>query len=88
MRLNIQRKTLDGRETFSFQFPSSNYIVKNFGSGDIYVAFEPDATTDESIKIATGAGQMCSINCPPGNNGAVSDKVYITGSGEVEVQQV
>lgn len=87
--LNIQRKTLTGAtEAFSFSDASSNYMVKNFGSGDIYVAFVQDLTEAKAIKIPTGYGEVCSLNCMPGTHGPVSDTIYVKGSGEVEVRQV
>lgn len=88
--LNIQRKTLTavGPTAFEFDDKSSNYMVKNFGSGDIYVAFEADATTADSIKIPVGFGEVCSLNCIPGERGPVTNTIYVTGAGEVEVRQL
>ena len=81
--MNIIRKTLTGAKTsFEFEGASQDYIVKNFTSGDILVAFDSTATDANSIKIPSMMGQLCI------NNDDKANTVYITGTGEVEVQQI
>ena len=83
MKLNIIRQTLSGsKQPFEFELHKAEYIVKNFGSGDVYVSFDENATDDESIKIPTMMGQLC-INVTNEDN-----IVYVKGTGEVEVQQI
>ena len=82
MALNVTRKTISGKEAFTFGVPSSNYIVKNFSDADVLVAFDSNATDAASIKIPSMIGQIC-MN---GDYGV--DTVYVSGTGEVEVQQI
>lgn len=89
--LKLKRVTLteEGFTAIAFDSNSGEYLVKNFSSGDIFVAFSANATEDTAIKIATGHGQVCLINKEGGNRGQIKTKtVYIKGSGEVEVQQL
>ena len=90
MKLTVKRETLTGvKYAFVFNEARSEYIVKNFSDGDIYVAFDEDATLDESIKIPSMIGQFCVTTAePPDPKIASSDTVYVTGTGEVEVQQL
>lgn len=90
MKLNIQRVTLSGSE-YAFRFDNERvkYLVKNFTVGDIYVAFESGATQAESIKIPSMNGQVCCVMiAPPEPVLARTNTIYVTGTGEVEVQQL
>ena len=81
--MNILRKTLTGTKTsFDFEAGAKYYIVKNFTSSNIYVAFDSSAINADSIKIPSMMGQLCI------NNDDKASTVYITGTGEVEVQQL
>ena len=87
MKLNVLTKTLAGTKTsFVFGTKSNRYVVKNFTENAITVAFDDDATdADGSIKIPSGMGQYveCQGTAPFG-----VDTVYVTGTGDVEVQQL
>ena len=86
MKLDIQKFTLDGNEhAFVFNRESNKVIVKNFTDSDIYVAFEQGASEDESIKIPTMLGQICQVQESPL---ARFNVVYVTGTGDVEVQLI
>ena len=82
MKLRIARETLAGtKQEFEFQHEGEEYIVKNFSDGNMYVSFEETATDDESIKISADKAQICTC-------GAEVKKIYVKGTGEVEVQQL
>ena len=87
MKLNVLTKTLTGeQEAFEFGSKSNRYVVKNFTESAVFVAFDPDSTsTDGSVKIPAGMGQYveCQGTAPFG-----TDTVYVTGTGDVEVQQL
>lgn len=88
----VQRITLNGSgfEEIQFSYPSGKYLVKNFSDGDVYVSFaESGQTTDSSIRIASGFGQVCFINERGGEAGQLKTKsIFVSGSGEVEIQQL
>lgn len=87
MKLNVLTKTLTGSKTsYVFGTKSNRYVVKNFTDNAITVAFDDDATaTDGSVSIPSGMGQVveCQGTAPFG-----TDTVYVTGTGDVEVQQL
>ena len=88
----VQRVTLSGSGFQAITFPkySGCYLVKNFSADDIFVSFaESGQTQNNSIRIVTGYGQKCYANMRGGLDGQnKTNTVYISGSGEVEVQQV
>ena len=90
MELNIERFTLTGVEhAFTFEEERVKYMVKNFTAGDIYVAFKSGATQAKSIKIPSMSGQVCCARiAPPEPVLARTNTIYVTGTGEVEVQQL
>lgn len=86
----VKRLTLTGAVT-PFEFPSygGRYLVKNFSDSDIYISFEATVDPSTSIKIASDMAQLCEINERFGASGQEKAKtVYISGTGEVEVQQL
>ncbi len=89
MTLCLRRETLSGTcHAFTFDKARSEFLVKNLGEGTIYVAFEENATEARAIKIPSKYGQICSCSNVEGTTGMVSSTIYITGTGEVEVQQL
>lgn len=89
MTQKVRRIELTGAVTpVSFDTCSGKWLVKNFGSGNIYVSFTPDADESARIKIPSGVGQLCVINERYGDGCEKSFTVYLSGSGEVEVQQL
>lgn len=82
--------TLTGSaQEVAFEFPSGKYLVKNFGSGAIFVSFEESVASATSIKIASGMAQVCLINeRGDGNGQPKQSSIWISGTGEVEVQQL
>lgn len=87
----IQVKRVTAGASFApveFDHRCSQYLVKNFSEGDIYVATEADATEDTSIKIPAGSYQVCITNAYLNADCFKVDRIYIKGSGEVEVQQL
>lgn len=99
----IKRVTLSGTgfEEISFEKPAERYLIKNFTEGDIYVSSKADATTDDSCKVPKGYGQVFEV--PVMETGSVAyhaikgagrfvpdsiTKLYLKGTGEVEVQQL
>lgn len=86
MALRVQRQILAGSETaFTFGQRSTQFLVKNFTDADIYVSFTSGAQQDEMIKIPTMVSQMCMESLGACESYNV---VYVTGTGEVEVQQL
>ncbi len=89
MTLCLRRETLTGvQQTFTFDKARSDFLVKNLGESTIFVAFDPNAIESRSIKIPSKYGQICSCSNVEGTTGMVSATIYITGTGEVEVQQL
>lgn len=87
-KLAVKRVTLGGSETaVKFYAPSKCFLVKNFSSADVYVAFESGASTDESIKIPSGMAQLCATDFYE-IGAEKTDTIYLTGTGEVEVQEI
>ena len=86
----VKRITAEsGGTEVTFNTPGGRYLVKNYSNGDVYVSLGTPLSSDESIKIASGMGQLCVINEKGGANGQTKTQtLYITGNGEVEVQQL
>lgn len=85
----VRRVTLSRSVTpVTFETCSGKWLIKNFGSGDIYVSFTEDVNAETSIKIPAGVGQLCVINERYGDGCEKSFTVYLSGNGEVEVQQL
>ena len=90
--LQLIRKNIVANEAnkFDFNVEGFEFVVKNFGEADIYVAFENTIDTDKMIKIPSMAGQVCirnkSNNSTSTGNSSKEVYVYGTSAGEVEVQ--
>lgn len=86
----VKRVTVSGLTEIQFDRYCGKYLVKNYSAGDIYVSFKENATTADSIRIASNMGQLCEINEQGGLNGQdKADSIFvISGAGEVEVQQL
>ena len=90
--LKIIRKNIVANEANKFEVDVEGFefVVKNFGEADIYVAFENTIDTNEMIKIPTMSGQVCirnkSNNSTSTGNSSKEVYVYGTSAGEVEVQ--
>lgn len=87
---HVKRVQLTGGvSAVEFDNYGGQYLVKNYSGGDIYVSFEETVAEDMSIKISNGYAQICVINERDGLNGQAKAKtIYISGTGEVEVQQL
>lgn len=82
----VKRVTLTGSEMeLTFEDTSYQYLVKNYSEGDVYVSFYPSFDTSDAIKVASGMGQICVIR---EKYFTPTDVIYISGTGEVEVQQL
>ena len=89
MTLCIKRKTLSGtQQALTFDKQRSDFLVKNFSESDVFVAFETNAPEALSIKIPSMYAQVCSCSNVEGTTCMTTDTIYVTGSGEVEVQQL
>ena len=90
MKQSVMRKTLTGSWTeYSFSKKARRYFVKNYTSGDIYVSFASNDSENESFKIKTGMGEEVAITYAPlVNEDVYTDKIYVKGTGEVEVEQL
>ena len=84
--------TKDVVNTFFFYSKGREFLVKNFSGNDVFVSFDDEAPEDEWIKIPANMYQVCSVNMLRDNNSyrykddIYRDKLYLKGSGEVEVQ--
>lgn len=89
MAQQVKRVELEGSIT-QVIFPNQcgRYLVKNFSDGDIYVSFEESVELNTSIKITAGMAQVCIINERNGSGQEKANCIYISGTGEVEVQQL
>lgn len=91
MKQQIKRITLSGSDfqTIEFDHSAGKYFVKNFSDGDIYVSFDENVTENEAIKIPANYYQIVIANEYFGSNNYYrSNKIYVKGTGEVEVQQL
>ena len=87
--MKIKRVTLNGTKTaITFDTKCSKWLVKNFSEDFIYAAYDQNATEAESAKIASGCGQVVIENEYLGGDAHLTDTIYVTGTGEVEVQQL
>lgn len=86
--MNVVRHTLEGTSTeFEFTNKACKFLVKNFTSGDILVNYEAitNDNQDTSIKIPKQTAQVIFTDekYPTKTN-----KIYVLGTGEVEVQML
>lgn len=89
MTLCIRRKSLLGtQQAITFDKQRSDFLVKNLGENNIYVAFGANEPESRSIKIPAMYAQVCSCSNVEGTTGMTTDTIYVSGTGEVEVQQL
>lgn len=90
MRQAVLRKTLTGDWTeFAFAKKGRFYFVKNFTDSDIFVSFENGTAEENSIKIKSNSGEEVSISYDAIDRDIYyADKIYVKGTGEVEVQSI
>lgn len=88
MKQAVIRKTLTGVWTeFAFNMKSSSFFVKNFSDSDIYVSFENNEPEASAFKIKSNIGEEVAIAYNGINDKSFAvDKIYVKGTGEVEVQ--
>ncbi|MCQ2059786.1 MAG: hypothetical protein MJY71_08185 [Bacteroidaceae bacterium] len=72
----------------TFPTKCGKWLVKNFSENDLFVSFEEDATEAESVKIAAGMGQVVVDNEYLNGEAFKHKSIYLSGNGEVEVQQL
>lgn len=91
MKQQVKRLELSGDtyEEFSFDKKCGKYLVKNFSENPIYVSFDNTVTDNEAIKIESGSFQVVIANEYLGGLDYYrTNKIYVKGTGEVEVQQL
>lgn len=90
IKQQVIRKTLSGSwESYAFDVRSKSFFVKNFTDDPIYVSFEDDDSEDESIKIPSQMAEIVYISSLNPLNGLFfTDKIYVKGTGEVEVEAI
>ena len=90
IKQQVIRKTLTGNwEEYAFGVQSKSFFVKNFTDDPIYVSFENNDEEDESIKIPSQMAEIVYISSLNPLNGLFfTDKVYVKGTGEVEVEAI
>lgn len=91
MKQKVKRLQLTGStyEEFLFDTNCGKFLVKNFSNNPIYVSFDNSVQDDEAIKIAGGSFQVVIANEYFGSGDYYrTNKIYIKGTGEVEVQQL
>lgn len=91
MKQQVKRIELSGNtfEEFLFDKKCGKYLVKNFSESPIYVSFDDAVTDNEAIKINGDSFQVVIANDWLGGLDCYrTNKIYVKGSGEVEVQQL
>ena len=85
---NVKRVTLAGGWTeITFNGQARYFFVKNYSDSDIYVSFEENDTEATSVKIASKmAEEVAPTFKYTGRTELNASKIYIKGTGEVEVQ--
>ena len=88
--MQVKRITLTGAtKEVAFDTLCGKWLVKNFTSGSIYVSYDANLVEANAIKIASGYGQVIVNNeYRDWDDKTKSNKIYIKGTGEVEVQQL
>lgn len=87
MKQAVIRKTLTGNwEEFNFGKNNKNFFVKNFSNSDIFVSFVNNDEESGSFKIASGYAEEVSIIQNHVSGQLEASKIYIKGTGEVEVE--
>ena len=82
----VFRKTLTGDfEEFNFGIWVREVLVKNFSDDPIYIAFQDDGSIDNATKLNS---QYCEMIYYNASYLAEFDRLYIKGTGEVEVELV
>ena len=90
--MKVKRVTLTSGVVSEVTFEGSfcgKWLVKNFSSGDIYASFDEDFTENNAIKIGSECGQVVIDNEYLGGLQVFKhDTIYLSGEGEIEVQQL
>ena len=60
-----------------------SFFVKNFSQGEILVSFSDEAQEENCFKIPSMIAEEVFYNQ---NGGYYTDTVYVSGSGEVEIE--
>ena len=87
--LKIVNKSLTANtvEKIEFDVAGFEFLVKNFGDYDVFVAFENTNVKANMIKIPKQCGQVCIRNkSTASGNSSKEIYVYSENNGEVEVQ--
>ena len=91
MKQQVKRLELTGTtyEEFLFTKNCGKFLVKNFSNDPIYVSCDNSVQDSEAIKIAGGSFQIVIANEYFGGSDYYrTNKIYVKGTGEVEVQQL
>ena len=89
MKQQVKRVTLTGDWLeITFTNKATRYFVKNFTDAAILVSFAANDTEDESFKIKTGIGEDVAISYDGLRGRYEVNKIYVKGTGEVEIQQL
>ena len=89
MKQQVKRVTLTGDwQAVTFPNKATRYFVKNFTDADIFVSFAENDSEDESFKIKSGIGEDVAISYDSLRGRYEVNKIYVKGTGEVEIQQL
>lgn len=89
MKQQVKRVTLTGDWLeVTFTNKATRYFVKNFTDADIFVSFAANDSENESFKIKSGIGEDVAISYDGLRGRYEVDKIYVKGTGEVEIQQL
>lgn len=88
MRPDLVRKTIHNWEPFELVKEHRFFFVKNLSKAPCYVAFEPNALEEQSIKVLGGVGEEVSLCFSPLYDARKIrfKTLYIKGDGEIELQ--
>ena len=72
----------------TFPNKATRYFVKNYTEDDILVSFAANDSEDESFKIKSGIAEDVAISYDGIRGRYEVNKIYVKGTGEVEIQQL
>ena len=86
--MQVVRKTLVASTTTDFEFDISadEFMIKNFTSGDIYVAYDDTFDKDKSVCISSGFGENFTVNEFISRRANLTVKVQADIAGIVEIR--
>lgn len=87
--MKVKKVNLNGETKVEFDTKSTNWLIKNFSENNLLVSFKEGCPEGDTITIQPGMGQVVAENTYLGGLECYYHKaIYLSGNGEVEVQQL